>query len=132
MTITFDFVEALHKKFNLPKPDKPALLNKELLEFRSKFMHEEVKEFIIAHNEGNLEDAFDALIDLIYVIYGTLYFMGIDKQMLFDGFVEVHNANMKKEKVERASESKRGHSFDLKKPADWKAPNHSKILKKEK
>lgn len=130
--LTFLLVEELHKKFDMPRPDKPSLLDKELLEFRIKFLREEIDEFKKAHEELNLEEAFDALLDLLYVVHGTLYFMGIDKEMLLCGFHEVHRANMKKVKVNNSNESKRKHHLDLKKPEGWKAPNHSKILNKDK
>ncbi len=125
---SFVLVENLHRKFDMPQPNNPSLLPDDLLKFRLKFLREEIDEFEKAHKDNDLAEAFDAMLDLLYVLHGTLYFMGIDKYTLMQGFHEVHKANMQKEKVESVNESKRGHPFDLKKPINWKPPNHKKIL----
>jgi len=118
--------------------DLPMLPNRHyrihiLLKIENKFLlrHLNVQFFLanfaIPRNDENhdLEEIADGLIDLIIVALGTAAMMGLP---LDDMFQEVHEANMRKVRVEHAGESKRGHGFDLKKPVDWKGPNLRKFL----
>lgn len=118
-------IEDFHKKFELHPLDKPGFLSKELERFRIKFMEEELLEFIKACKDDNLHDAFDALIDLTYVVLGTAYLMGFPFE---DGWNEVHKANMAKVRAQSSEQSKRGNSMDVVKPAGWVAPNLNQLL----
>lgn len=110
---------AFHEKYELEATRVPAFPAQALLEFRQKFLAEELEEFNDACTNGDLVKAFDALIDLVYVALGTAYLMNLP----FDeGWKAVHQANMRKVRVERASESKRGSAFDVVKPDGWIAP----------
>lgn len=111
--------------FKVPMAVQPSLLSEELFRFRAKFLHEEVMEFVQGHNAQNLCDAADALIDLAYVLHGTALMMGLPWDALWR---EVHHKNMKKVRVTRVDESKRGSIYDIKKPKEWTPPDHTKIL----
>ena len=50
------------------------------------------------------------------------------KLPFMDGFVEVHNSNMRKRRATRPDESKRGTAFDVIKPEGWRPPNLIDIL----
>lgn len=116
-------VEKFHRKFGVPVGERPALLSQEDFEFRVKFMQEELEEYIIAHINGDMVKAFDALIDLEYVLLGTSRWHGFPHHR---GFLMVHNANMQKMRAESAESSKassgRGHAFDVIKPPGWTPP----------
>ncbi|MEM2159589.1 MAG: hypothetical protein QXN55_01390 [Candidatus Nitrosotenuis sp.] len=118
------------QKFNVPLATVPSLLEGEMFEFRTKFLQEELDEFIEAHQTNNLELALDSLIDLAVVLYGTAQIMGISHECWVEAWNEVHRANMSKERAVSASQSKRGTAYDIIKPKNWQAPNHKPILEK--
>lgn len=117
-----------HKKFDLPGPDTPQMLDLNTFMFRAKFMQEELNEFKEAHAEGDLEKSFDSLIDLIYVALGTAYLQGFTPEVFEEGWDRVHEANMAKERCTDASKSSRGSTADVIKPEGWKAPDHRDLL----
>lgn len=109
-----------HEKFVLPPAEVPRLLEKDLLEFRLKFMQEELTEFEDACERKDLTKAFDALIDVVYVAMGTAYLMNLpwDK-----GWQHVQRANMTKIRALKESESTRGSTYDVVKPKGWVPPD---------
>lgn len=119
-------VLGFHTKFDLPRPARPRLLDDDVYRFRDGFMQEELDEFREAHANGDLEKAFDSLIDLSYVVIGTAIFMGLPWE---EGFAEVHRANMDKVPVQSADESKRGSSYDIVKPDSWRGPDLDRVLR---
>jgi hypothetical protein len=88
------------------------------LEFRVKFLEEELKELKDAENA---EDVVDALIDLCVVAIGTLDLFDVDAQKAWD---VVHEANMSKEVGVKESRPNPLGLPDLIKPEGWKAPSH--------
>lgn len=130
MTNTYQDVEDFHTKFQVPVSQELKLLNKEELEFRVKFLQEELDEFVKANKEGDLEEAIDALIDLVYVAHGTASWMGIRTEQWKEHWDEVQGCNLQKIMVENENESKRGFKYDIKKPDGWKKPNHQPIIEK--
>lgn len=148
----FEDVQAFHDKMGLsdvrmPEPGFPPT---DFLQFRAKFMAEELKEFtdelgvhetqIQLHIDGQvtyltteqlarLEKMGDALIDLVYVALGTADAMGLPWQKMWD---EVQRANMAKELAQSAEHSLastgRGHAKDVIKPKGWTPPDHIPIL----
>jgi predicted HAD superfamily Cof-like phosphohydrolase len=116
---TFQMVQEFHKKFGVPTSETPTFLRQDVFDYRFKFLHEELQEYMDACIEGDLVKAFDALIDLKYVLDGTADMMGLPMDL---GFSVVHGANMQKVRVENATQSKRNHSFDVMKPEGWKSP----------
>lgn len=122
----FEDVQAFHDKFGLKRPNFPMLpfYHKDLASFRTKFLREELSEFELALAEGDLENAFDALLDLVYVAMGTADLMGLPWQK---GWDEVQRANMSKKRAESANDSTRGTQLDVIKPENFKAPDHSYI-----
>ncbi len=83
-------VKLFHEKFGHPSADSPTFLEKERAKNRSKWIMEEVAEFLVAQN---IYEQADAMIDLIYFALGTLVEMGIKPDDLFE---IVQNANMSK------------------------------------
>lgn len=124
-------VSEFHKKFEIPIEKYPAFPVKELLDFRMKFLREEVDEFGEAVRNDDIVKAFDALIDVVYVAIGTAVIMNLPFEQ---GWNIVHSANMSKIRAKNASQSKRGTAFDVVKPEGWVPPDmmlHSLLLKHE-
>lgn len=151
----FDDVGDFHHKFDLHSVSHlgsgPTEVDPELMQFRVNFMLEELGEFLEALG-GRIEisdivvggarsvtaslpekldvdhaQAFDALLDLVYVALGTAHFMGYPWQ---HGWRRVQAANISKVRAQAdGSDSKRGSSFDVVKPEGWKAPDIESLLK---
>jgi predicted HAD superfamily Cof-like phosphohydrolase len=125
----FDDVGKFHQKFDLDnvtynKPG-PRPVDPELIEFRRKFMQEELDEFIEAYANGDIEKMADSLVDLSYVVLGTAHLLGLPWPQLFR---EVQRANMTKVRAKHADESKRGSTFDVVKPEGWRPPKIREVL----
>ncbi|HEX9428943.1 MAG TPA: nucleoside triphosphate pyrophosphohydrolase family protein [Candidatus Bathyarchaeia archaeon] len=149
-------VEDFHRKFELEYDGGPRELPRDLFLFRMGFMMEELAEYAISagythiarqlnelhehikkenrwltsQNEGgrNLEVQFDSLIDLAYVLLGTVHLHGVD---FHEGWRRVHGANMKKVRVENLSDSKRVSKYDVVKPRGWTPPDLSDLVKEQ-
>lgn len=117
-------VQEFHRKFGLPTGvgKCPLMHDREAQEFRLGFLQEELDELREALAQGNRTKAFDALLDLAYVTYGTALFMGIDPAMWDTGFEAVHGANMAKVRATSKAESKRDSTLDVVKPEGWQGP----------
>lgn len=113
-------------KYGLPLSDDPHLLALADWRYRYGFLQEEMAETDQAYHEGDLAGVADGLIDLIYVAIGTLQLMGVP---VAEGWNEVQRANMAKERVPSAEGSKRGHGWDVRKPAGWKPPDWDRVLR---
>ena len=125
MTTNFEDVKAFHEKYDLPTPASPVVPEKDLLQFRSAFMAEELAEFNLAASCGDVAGMADALVDLVYVTMGTAVSMGLPWQELWD---EVQRANMSKVRALSAADSKRGSTYDVVKPFDWQPPRIVDII----
>ena len=121
----FAAIEEFHTKFELPKAETPTFLPKEVSSFRVGFMNEELDEYVDALALHDMEMALDALVDLVYVVLGTAYLHGFDFN---EAFRRVHEANMKKVRVKNAGESKRGSTYDVRKPEGWTPADLSDLV----
>lgn len=117
-----DDVEEFHRKVvHVDTPPTPRLLSDERQRWAENFLHEELQEFEDAHDKNSLEDAIDALVDLIYVALGRLLEMGVPPLEAFD---PVHNANMAKV----LGRTHRDSDTDAAKPEGWKPPDHAALV----
>lgn len=122
----------MHQKFGV----NPVIRNfdKEkfyaFLEFRRKFLQEELDEMQKAMNDFNegkvdaataADDIVDALIDLCVVAIGTLDAYDVNAYAAWD---RVHEKNMEKEVGIKASRPNPLGLPDLIKPEGWTAPTH--------
>lgn len=105
------------EKFNFTSEN----MNRDKLFFRYSLADEEVREMFTAMNLGDADGIVDALIDQIYIAYGTLNLLGID---IDKAFARVHAANMKKERGEKPRRYKMKQEYDVIKPEGWIAPTH--------
>lgn len=116
-------IKDFHEKFGLQYNGAPRLLPPDVVEFRIKFMQEELNEYASAVADGDIVGQLDALVDLVYVALGTAYLQGLPFQR---GWDEVQDANMRKVKAGPNGEgSKRGSPHDVIKPPGWKGPDYS-------
>jgi hypothetical protein len=110
----------MHTKFGV----NPVIrnLDKEklaaFLEFRIKFLQEELTEM---KDAKTADDVVDALIDLCVVAIGTLDAFEIDSDLAWD---RVHEKNMAKTPGIKASRPNPLGLPDLIKPEGWTAPTH--------
>jgi predicted HAD superfamily Cof-like phosphohydrolase len=125
----FAMVKEFHEKFELQPTQGPDFPVDELLHLKIRHMQEELDELRAGAIMGDLEKYFDGLIDLVYVAVGAAYLSGLPFN---EGFRRVHAANMQKVRALSADQSKRGSTYDIVKPAGWKAPVLEDLLRKEK
>lgn len=147
----FRDIGRFHAKFGLePTENLNHELPENLVQFRINFMLEELLEYCDAvgipyklADERSLiefedtqivqpfnpEQAFDALIDLVYVALGTAY---LHRFPFNEGWTRVQEANMAKVRADGSDDprSKRKHSADIVKPEGWKPPVLSDLLGK--
>jgi dCMP deaminase len=126
----FKDVGAFHAKFKLAHYGDgaaPSLLDHDVLQFRFKFMEEELLEFEEASIDKDLNKAADALADLVYVALGTAHLMGLPFGAVWR---EVQRANMTKVRASGANDplSTRNHALDVVKPPGFMAPDHTSSL----
>ncbi len=111
----------MHRKFGVNdavrKMDADKL--KAFLEFRIRFLQEELDEM---RNSNDPEEVTDALIDLCVVAIGTMDALDINAHIAWD---EVHRANMSKQVGIKASRPNPLGLPDLIKPKGWIAPFHT-------
>lgn len=108
----------------LPIPAQPETLGLARTRWAMSALTEEITEFEVASRSGDVAEAADALIDLVYFALGRLVEMGVPAKMVFD---EVQRANMSKV---QGTLSKRPGSrgYDAVKPPTWIGPDHSLLL----
>lgn len=125
----FQMVADFHKKFGLDPTEQPDFPFEEIWILKNNHMQEELNEIRAAAINGNLEEYFDGLIDLVYVALGAAYLAGLPFEQ---GFLRVHQANMTKMRALRQQDSKRGSTYDIVKPAGFVAPTLTDLIRKEK
>ena len=138
-------IAEFHTKFELTYEGPTRALTGELGEFRRSFISEEYSEYVLhartldvilqrpqderehADVTHHLNEQLDALVDLVYVALGTAYLHGWNDKFI-EAWTRVHEKNMAKVRAERASDSKRGTTFDVVKPPGWTPPSHTDLV----
>jgi len=114
-------IAMMHEKYGVhpvvEKMDADTL--KKFLEFRVRFLEEELTELKTA---SNADDVVDALIDLCVVAIGTLDGFGVNSHKAWDAVLE---ANMNKKVGVKESRPNPLGLPDLIKPEGWAAPSHA-------
>lgn len=128
-TDLFEDVGDFHHKFGQPftRLDKPCELpTPEIVEYRLKFIDEEVTELKEALDVRDLPKALDALVDLVYVALGTAHYFGAPFR---EAWEEVHAANMRKVRASDIDpDHKRGPCEPMRKPPGWVPPDLDQII----
>jgi predicted HAD superfamily Cof-like phosphohydrolase len=88
-------IRNFHEKFNQVYDGPPRCLPHDL-DWRIGFKEEELREYKEAVETGDLLKQYDALVDLLFVIVGTMYQQGLP---LIPGWEAVVKSNMSKEYV---------------------------------
>jgi len=91
------------------------------LEFRAKFIQEELTELFEAINGEEPDEVVDAFIDIIVIALGSLDAFDVD---IKTAWKRVHYANMQKEIGVKDSRPNPLGLPDLVKPKGWQAPQH--------
>lgn len=128
----FDDVGDFQEKFGLDNVTHhgaaPRGIDRALVEFRIKFMQEELREFIDGYLDLDEVQMADALVDLVFVAMGTAQLMGYPWQELWD---DVQAANMQKVRSSSTDHgSERGGAWDVVKPEGWQAPDTAAVLRR--
>jgi hypothetical protein len=108
-----------HKHFGTYYDGPPRSLDQEEKHFYFSCLSEEVGEYLMAEN---LEDEYDALLDLLVFTLGALVRQGLP----LDGLSDVIYANL--QKVVGPVSKRGGYKFDLQKPEGWTPPDLSRYL----
>lgn len=119
-------INNMHEKYGVrPVVEKMTELDlRTFLNFRVKFLNEELDETKLAANNAgyiDAEEVVDGLIDLCVVAIGTLDAFGIDANKAWDAVLE---ANMNKEVGIKETRPNPLGLPDLIKPEGWVAPSH--------
>lgn len=112
------FVKAFHKKFKAPVAKKPTSIPDDRIQLRYQLMHEEVEEYLIGANKGDIENVAKELADILYAVYGTILEHGLQDKMEAI-FQEVHNSHMTKDYAK----------YKMVKGKKYKEPNIKKFFK---
>ena len=103
------------------KNQKDAEKLRAYLDFRIKFIREELMETEAAFTNDDAEEIVDGLIDICVVAIGTLDAFGVDPHKAWD---EVLKANLKKTIGIKPERPNPLGLPDLIKPEGWEAPSH--------
>lgn len=135
----YEMVREFHAAFGHPIGSQPNALTPDLVAKRLKWMREELDEFEMWASrvddpawdqEVILAEMYDAMIDELYFVYGTLVAMGLDPQQ---GFGRVHYANMAK--LHEAPDGTKRAVYDddgkVVKPQGWAPPRHVEWIRGE-
>jgi len=117
-------IKALNRKMGVKKKIAKEFDNYQklaYLEFRAKFIQEELNELLDAVIQKDSDDIVDALIDIIVVALGTLDAYNINIKKAWN---RVHDANMKKMVGHNSTRKNIYNLPDLVKPYDWQSPQH--------
>ena len=119
-------INNMHEKYGVrPVVEKMTRLDlRTFLNFRVKFLNEELDETKLAANNAGYIDAEEVvvgLIDLCVVAIGTLDAFGVDPYKAWDAVLE---ANMNKEVGIKETRPNPLGLPDLIKPEGWVAPSH--------
>lgn len=122
----FAHLQLFHHKFGMTSSTRPQMLGVDLMDFRLKFMQEELDEVRSSYFDNDIAGVADGLVDLTYVAVGTAELMGLPWD---DAWNAVQAANMAKVRaVPGKIEGKRVAKYDIVKPVGWMAPDIEKIL----
>lgn len=102
------------------------LSNRAVMDLRRNLLLEEVQEYVDADNENDVVSLVDGLIDIVYIVQGTLVELGVDFQECWD---EVHSSNMTKIDPETGKVEKREDGKILK-PPSYRRPDLRSVVRR--
>jgi predicted HAD superfamily Cof-like phosphohydrolase len=131
MSTPFQDVGRFHAIMGLPFLGSrlpPRFMDPRELQYRLAFLHEELVEFIQAHEAGDLAACADALADLIWVAYGTAHHMRLPIDRVW---AEIRRANMEKRRWQEGDPVKARNYTEIEvvKPPGWNPPDVHGVLR---
>ena len=111
----------VHEWINKKIEEKDYYSLHEFLQFRLRFLDEELHETKEAVKYRHADDIVDGLIDLCVIAIGTLDILGVNANQAWN---RVHRANMAKEVGQKESRPNDLGLPDMIKPDDWIGPDH--------
>ena len=84
----FELIADFHKKFKVQFEDN--------FQLRFDLLREENEEYLEACKAQDRVEMFDAIIDSLFIVYGTAHYHGFTSEQLEKGFLEVYNSNLSK------------------------------------
>lgn len=88
-----NLVRRFMEAFGQDTPEKQTLPSPETIRLRVELILEEAQELGASED---LTDYLDAVVDLLYVVYGAGLAAGFSSKEIDSAFLEVHNSNMSK------------------------------------
>lgn len=116
MQLELELVRQFQEKLGHPVSDAPSHCNSATINDRFRLLMEETTEYRAASTH---EDRLDALVDLAYVLAGTIQAHGY-AEIFSTAFERVHTANMLKEPGQKSTRP--GMKHDATKPEGWQPP----------
>jgi len=119
-----EMVREFNKTYSIPVAKTPQLIEPEEFKLKFNLLKEELDEYSQACEQENLVEVCDAIVDMMYILYGFILSHGIS-DIVFDMFEEVHKSNMSKlegGKVLRRSDGK------IMKGSEYFKPNLEQFL----
>lgn len=130
MSNYFNDVGEFHRKFGIPAYDPRvvcAFPSDKILEYRMKFLREELKELDDAIAAKDLVEALDALADIVYVACGTAHYFNAPFNHIW---AEVQRANLERVKCtpENCPLDKQYRADMVIKPPNWDPPHIQEFI----
>jgi|TARA_R110001606_G_scaffold391172_2_gene558726 predicted HAD superfamily Cof-like phosphohydrolase len=119
-----EMVKEFNRSFDIQNETKPSLLSKEKFQLKLNIMQEELDEYKEACENEDLVEVADAIVDMMYVLYGIIIQHGLS-DVFYDMFQEVHKSNMSK--LERGKPLRRSDGKILK-GSEYFKPDLKNIL----
>lgn len=88
-------VKEFKQCFRQPINTSPTIPDSHIIQLRVRLAQEELDEMVQACQAENLVGVFDALVDQLYILFGTAHTFGM-ADALEKGLEEVHRSNMTK------------------------------------
>jgi predicted HAD superfamily Cof-like phosphohydrolase len=116
------FMKACDQEVN----DKPCNLDDATTSLRYHLLSEENREYMVASIQNNKVEVLDALIDIAYVLFGTINAHGMQEEFV-EGFRVVHENNMTK--VQENGKVIKDADGKVLKPQGYKKVDLSNLIK---
>ena len=95
MNKQIEHVRAFHEVYDVPMLNDPGMPSKDRQSLRHRLLSEELQEYKEACENNDLIEVADSLVDLAYILFGTVLEHGLEKH--FEAmFEEVQRSNMSK------------------------------------
>lgn len=118
-----EFQKKFGQEYSGPVREMPA----SVASLRKKLLLEELTELVVAIDRGELDEILDALVDMQYVLTGTIIAQGMS-DVFNEAFMRVHRANMAKISAASRHDSKRDSALDIVKPEGWVKPDLTDLV----